>query len=124
MDEATAALGHAATRALLGVDALYRAESGDRDGLAVLNLDLQGRLQPEPFASYEAARGRFRALLVEAAGLVEPDRRRYYDRLCRSTLAFIRWRMIGLPFENSSRTSCTSPPAPRRAPSWTRCATT
>jgi hypothetical protein len=99
MDEATLAFGAAATRALLGVDALYRAESGDGEGLAVLNMDREGAFPAEPLASYEAARARFSALREEAAGLTEPDRRRYYDRFCHSTLAFIRWRMAGLPFE-------------------------
>ena len=98
-DEATLALGRDAMRALLGVDALYRAESGDGDGLAVLNMDTEGRHPAEGFAGYEAARARFRTLREEAAALPAIDRRRYYDRLCHSTLAFIRWRMVGLPFE-------------------------
>ena len=36
--ERTLAYGRRMMAALLGVDALYRAESGDMDGLVVLNL--------------------------------------------------------------------------------------
>ncbi len=99
MDEPTLAFGKEAIRALLGVDALYRAESEDGEGLAVLNMDREGAFPAESLVSYEAARERFRSLREQAAGLAEPDRRRYYDRLCGSTLAFIRWRRVGLPFE-------------------------
>lgn len=99
LSEATLAYGREAIAALLGVDALYRAESGDEAGLAVLNMDVEGRYAPEPFEDYAAARARLEALRLHAGGLPEPDRRVYYDRLCRSTLAFARWRERGLPFE-------------------------
>ncbi|MEJ2203197.1 MAG: hypothetical protein P8170_03730 [Gemmatimonadota bacterium] len=96
--EATHAYGERLARALLGVDALYRQESGDEDGLVVLNMDTEGRYPPEPFADYaEAARG-FRGLEGEAAGLPEADRRVYYAEVCRSTLAFVAWRTKGLSF--------------------------
>lgn len=99
LSDATLAFGRQAVTALLGVDALYRAESGDGTGLAVLNMDTEGRFAPEPFAGYGAARARFRALREEAAALPEPDRRLYYDDLCTSTIAFIDWRLRGLPFQ-------------------------
>lgn len=99
IDTHTLALGRAAAAALLGVDALYRPESCDGDGLVVLNMDTEGRIEPDRFDGYEAARVRFLELRREAAALPEPDRRRYYDQLCHSTLAFIRWRTEGLPFQ-------------------------
>lgn len=95
---ATLALGLRAMAALLGVDALYRAESGDGDGLAVLNMDTEGRHAPESFASYEEARRCFEELRADTAHLPEEDRRVYYDDLCHSTLAFIARRTGGLPF--------------------------
>ena len=94
----TLALGGRLAATLLGVDALYRAESGDHDGLVVVNLAAPGEIEPAAFGSYaEAARelGRHRAA---AAGLGEPDRRRYYEQLCRATLAMVEWREHGLPF--------------------------
>jgi len=97
--EATRSLGARATTALLGVDALYRAESGDATGLAVLNMDADGRYPPEPFGGYDKARACFEELRADAAALPEPDRRVYYDQLCHSTLAFIAWRRAGLEFE-------------------------
>jgi hypothetical protein len=84
------------TTALLGVDGLYRRESGDGDGLVVLNMSSHHR--PEPFASYAEVRSRFHDLEQRAAVLPEPDRRLYYAQVCRSTLAFARWRESGLPF--------------------------
>lgn len=94
----TLLFGRDLTTALLGVDGYYRRESGDEDGLAVVNLDLSGEFKPEPFASYEEARRSVADLRGRAAGLPEPDRRRYYDQVCHSTLAFIAWRHSGLPF--------------------------
>ena len=94
----TLLFGRDLTTALLGVDTHYRAESGDEDGLVVVNLDLSGEFMPEAFSSYDEARRSFADLRVRAAGLPEPDRRRYYDQVCHSTLAFIAWRHSGLPF--------------------------
>jgi hypothetical protein len=89
------AYGEDACTALLGVDALYRAE-GDDDGLAVLNMSTTHR--PEPFADYDAAIARFAELRHRATSLPEADRRRYYDQLCGSTIAFCRWRQGRLGF--------------------------
>jgi hypothetical protein len=95
LSDATMAYGELITPALLGVDALFRAE-GDEDGLAVLNMSTTH--QPEPFADYAAAIERFGELRQPAAGLPEADRRRYYDQLCGSTIAFCRWRLGQLSF--------------------------
>ena len=97
MHEATLAYGAAVTSALLGVDRLYREESEDATGLAVLNMDTAGRYPPDRFAGYDAAAERWAELEREAAGLAEDDRRVYYGQLCRSTRAFIEWRTTGLP---------------------------
>ncbi len=94
----TLALGERAMTALLGLDALYRRESADGDGLAVVNLDTRGRYAADSFSTYAEAARVFEELRAEARGLPEADRRVYYDALCHSTLAFIAWRRNGLPF--------------------------
>lgn len=94
----TLAFGERMVVALLGLDALYRSESADGDGLAVVNLDLEGRYRAAAFANYAEAARAFESLRADARGLPEPDRRAYYDDLCHSTLAFITWRSAGLPF--------------------------
>jgi hypothetical protein len=96
LSDAALAYAEELTVALLGVDALYRAESGDADGLVVLNMSNCHR--PTPFGSYADAREQFADLEQRATALPEPDRRRYYAQACQSTLAFIRWRCGGLPF--------------------------
>jgi hypothetical protein len=97
LSDATLAYAEEVTTALLGVDALYRAEGNDDiDGLVVLNMSTSHR--PESFGDYAAARGRFAELESRAAELPEADRRLYYSQACRSTLAFIRWRAGDLPF--------------------------
>lgn len=98
LSDQTLAFGRRAMTALLGLDALYRRESGDGDGLAVVNLDLANRYPADSFASYPDAARAFEELRALARGLPEPDRRAYYDALCHSTLAFITWRKSGLPF--------------------------
>ncbi|HSG48547.1 MAG TPA: hypothetical protein VLA43_12080 [Longimicrobiales bacterium] len=94
----TLAHGEVVARALLGVDALYRGESGSEDGLAVLNMDSRGRLTPESFASYREAAERFSDLSHQAGALPEQDRRVYYHELCLSTVAFLTWRGSHLSF--------------------------
>ncbi|HJZ47201.1 MAG TPA: hypothetical protein VKE41_08555 [Roseiflexaceae bacterium] len=49
LSDQTMAYAEELTAALLGVDALYRRESGDADGLVVLNMSTSH--QPESFAS-------------------------------------------------------------------------
>jgi hypothetical protein len=96
---ATLALGRRAMAGLLGVDRLYRAESGDGEGLAVLNMDAEGALPAEAFLGYGEAEAFFWDLGSEAASLPETDRRRYYTQLATSTLAFLKWRTRGLSFQ-------------------------
>ena len=98
LSDETLAYGRQITTALLGVDTLYRAESGDTAGLAVLNMDTDGEFPPDAFTGYAEAAGRFSQLREEAAALPERDRRRYYDDLCHSTESFIRWRSEELTF--------------------------
>ncbi|HRW49627.1 MAG TPA: hypothetical protein P5333_19050 [Caldilinea sp.] len=97
LSEATLNYGERAARALLGVDSLYRRESKDEDGLVVVDMS-HGALQPAPYAEYADAIAAWQELKRDAAGLPEADRRRYYDQLCESTLAFMQWRSAGLPF--------------------------
>lgn len=99
----TLAHGREIAHAILGVDALYREESGDEAGLAVLNMDTEGDLAPESYASYGEAAERWTELGARAEALPEPDRRVYYHQLAHSTLAFIRWRSEGLVFESRLR---------------------
>ena len=98
LDDRTLSFGRDIANDLMGLDALYRKESGDPTGLAVLNMDQDGDLEPTAFATYADARERFDALRTRAGELPEPDRVRYYDDLCASTGAFIRWRTDGLSF--------------------------
>jgi hypothetical protein len=96
LSDATLSFAEELTCALLGVDALYRRESGDADGLVVLNMS--NSHQPESFATYGEVRSRFEELERRTAGLPEPDRRLYYAQVCQSTQAFARWRESGLSF--------------------------
>lgn len=97
LSDATLAYGRQAAGALLGVDALYRRESGDEDGLVVLNM-AGPELAPADYADYAQAAAAWTELDRCAGDLPEPDRRLYYHQLCVSTLAFIQWRTEGLPF--------------------------
>jgi hypothetical protein len=112
LSDQTLQFGESVITALLGVDGLYRQESGDQEGLAVLNMDSQGLYRPADLGSYAAARQRFEELKAEAAALPEPDRRMYYDQLCHSTLAFIQWRDSGLPFVSQLGDFLHVPPEP------------
>jgi hypothetical protein len=86
------------TPVILGVDALYTAETGDSEGLVVQKLKTAENYQPAPFKDYAEACDVLVRLKAESAGLPEPDRRVYYDEMCRSLLAFVTWRESGLPF--------------------------
>lgn len=103
LSDGTLGFARDVTRAILGVDRLYREESGDETGLAVLNMDTDGELEAEGFGSYDHAAARWRDLRVGSAALAEEDRRVYYDQLAHSTLAFIRWRDQGLDFRSRLR---------------------
>ena len=95
----TLTFGSRVASALLGLDQLFRTESGDDDGLVVVNLGAGGHLHPAPFATYREARSAFGELGRAADSLPEPDRRVYYADLIESSQAFIDWRDGGLPFE-------------------------
>jgi hypothetical protein len=111
LSDITLAYAEDLTTALLGVDALYRAEQhDDSDGLVVLNMSTSH--VPEAFGSYIAARARFAELERRAEALPEPDRRRYYRQVCSSTQAFIRWRGSELPFEGQISDFLHVPAAP------------
>ncbi|MEO8500440.1 MAG: hypothetical protein ABI565_05960, partial [Vicinamibacteria bacterium] len=94
----TLAYGRRAMTALLGLDALYRKESADGEGLAVVNLDLERRYTADVLPTYAEAARCFEELRADGRVLPEADRRAYYEALCHSTLAFIAWRTSGLPF--------------------------
>jgi len=105
------AYGERAASALLGVDALYRNESQDEDGLVVLNMGAE-TLSPAVYTDYAAATDAWQTLARDAATLPEPDRRRYYAQLCGSTLAFMQWRAEGLPFADQLSRFLHVPAAP------------
>ena len=84
-------------RATMGIDALYRRETGLsdlHDGLVVLNMC---DVQPEPFESYPEAQARLSELAARAFALREPDRRLYYTQACTSLWSFCEWRQGKLP---------------------------
>lgn len=111
LSDTTLAFAEDVTAALLGLDALYRAENdNDRDGLVVL--DMSTNHVPEPFDTYDAAAARFAELKIRADSLLEPDRRLYYRQLCESKLAFTEWRRGSLPFEKQISDFLHVPAAP------------
>ncbi|MBM4188065.1 MAG: hypothetical protein FJ206_12240 [Gemmatimonadetes bacterium] len=103
LSKATLEFGERMAEAILGVDRRFRAESGDPDGLVVVNLDTGGRYRPADFPTYQAARTEFAALARHAERLPEPDRRVYYGELCDATAAFIDWREERLDFAGQLR---------------------
>ena len=98
LSAATLALGRRVCRALLGVDKLARRD-GDDFALVVVNMDLDLEFSPQPYCSWEDARVSWEHIQVDSTKLTEPDRRTYYDQLCRSTLCFIAWRHKGISFQ-------------------------
>lgn len=85
------------TGMLLGVDRLVRRDGGDDDdGLVVVNMDPDR--PPTPYASFEDAEAALYELKRRALDLPEPDRRKYYDQVCDSTLTLLRWRQGRLGF--------------------------
>jgi hypothetical protein len=99
------------TGVLLGVDQLVRREGGDADdGLVVVNMD-PGRV-PTSYASFEDAEVALSELKRRAPDLPEPDRRRYYEQLCDSTLALLQWRQGRLGFADQISGFLHVPPEP------------
>jgi len=95
----TLSLGNRAARGILGVDRIYRDESGDDFGLACLDMSRPGELESESFADYSEATEWWTEFQEDAQRLPEADRRLYYAQLAVSTRAFIEWRTSGLDFE-------------------------
>ncbi len=110
--EQTLQYGRWIAPAILGLDALYRQESEDEDGLVVLNMDQNGEVEPQNFGSYAEARETFTRLREDAAHLSEADRRCYYDQMCTSMIAFSTWREQGLPFADQLTRFIHVPAAP------------
>jgi hypothetical protein len=110
LSDATMAYGEEVAAALLGLDVLFRAEPGESDGLVVVNMSTTHR--PEPFDDYTAAHERFSELERISMALPEPDRRHYYGQLCRSEMAFCRWRQGDLAFADQISGFLHVPPAP------------
>lgn len=99
LSEAILAYGESVAQALLGVDVLYRRESGDAEGLVVVNMATDADdLQAARYDSYAEADSAWAELAQKAKALPEADRRCYYQQLAESTRAFLRWRSDGLPF--------------------------
>ncbi len=113
LSDATLAYGEDMVKALLGADALYRSltpSAGDDDRLVVVNM--APSYAPASFATVDAFEARFDELHRRAAALPEPDRRTYYDQLCVSTLALLRWRTAGLSFSDQLHSFLHVPAAP------------
>lgn len=111
LSETTLAYGEDAACALLGLDALYRNESDDGDGLVVVDMSY-GTMAPAPYSTYDDASAAWRDLARRAADLPEPDRRHYYRQLAESSLAFIEWRTAGLSLEQQLARFLHVPAAP------------
>ena len=97
LSDATLRLSEKVAHATMGIDALYRRESGassQRDGLVVVEM---AEVSPTPFASYEEAQACLAGLAQQALTLPEPDRRLYYAQACTSLWSFCAWRLGKLP---------------------------
>ena len=110
LDDKTLQYAEDVTTAILGVDALYRNESGDEEGLVVL--DMSQKHIPEAFDSYTEAKERFESLKEKAGELPEPDRKIYYRQFCDSTLNFMKWRNGNLDFPDQVSGFLHVPPEP------------
>lgn len=102
LSDRTLAYAEDLTSALLGIDRLLADPDGeDDDRLVVVNMAPNHR--PAPFASLDRAQTVLVELHDRAAALPEPDRRRYYAQLCRSTEALIESRRRPLPLADQIR---------------------
>ncbi len=96
LSDQTIAFSVRVARATMGVDALYRKETGLtdlHDGLVVLNMS---GVRPEAYENYQAAQAHLAELAQAALALPEPDRRLYYAQACTSLWSFCQWRRGGL----------------------------
>lgn len=100
LNPATIRYSERLTRAYRGLDALHRAANpDDRWGIVVLDMDESSTATS--FPDWAIADEAFKRLSVEAADLIEADRRQYYRDLCRSARTVIAWNAGGgvLPLE-------------------------
>lgn len=101
LSDQTIAFSVDVARATMGVDALYRRETGFtdlHDGLVVLNM---ANVEPAAYESYQAAQSHLAELAQKALALPEPDRRLYYAQACTSLWSFCQWRQDQLPSMSS-----------------------
>jgi hypothetical protein len=111
LSDATLAYGERMVVALLGVDALIRRSgAAEDDRLVVLNMAPDH--QPQTFTDLDAAIAHVEDLRRQARALPEADRRRYYDQLCVSTIALMRWRQGLLTFPDQISQFLHVPPLP------------
>jgi hypothetical protein len=87
----------------LGADALYRAHpNGDGIGLVIMNL-AEGLFEPVAFADIDDALVYLLELQYQSTALPEVDRRLFYQQLCHTTSAILKWLRDGLPFPDRIR---------------------
>lgn len=98
LSKETITFGRKLTPVILAIDGLYQAETGEDDGLVVQRLPSAEKYEAAPIGNYEEAYEQISDLKSEIDSLPEPDRRCYYEQMCSSLLAFITWRIKGLPF--------------------------
>lgn len=103
LSEKTIQFSHEFAAAFLGADALYRAHpNGDAIGLVIMNL-AEGLFQPVKFADIDEALAHLLDLQYRAVELPELDRRLFYQQLCHTTSAILKWLRDGLPFPDRIR---------------------
>ena len=95
LSDATLAYAEDMTAALLGADALYRAEAGDGEGLVVVNMSTT---PPEPFAGYDQVRERFEYCGAARRRCRSPTGVSITASSVAPRLALFRWRAGLLSF--------------------------
>ena len=92
LSDQTIGLSVRVAEATMGIDMLYRRETGLNDlhdGLVVLNMC---DVKPLLFANYDEAQDYMAAIARDALHLPEPDRRLYYTQAATSLWSFCEWR--------------------------------
>lgn len=103
LSETTLAFAQEAAAAFLGVDALYRAHpNGDAIGLVIMNM-AEDKVTPAHFRDFDEALACFIDLQYRTVSLPEVDRRLFYQQLCHTTIAIMKWLRDGLPFADRIR---------------------
>jgi hypothetical protein len=111
LSDATLAYGEKMVVALLGVDDLIKNGAGEEDDRLVV-LNMAPDHVPLHFGDIDEAISHFEELRRQSGALPEVDRRVYYDQLCGSTIALMRWRQGLLPFKEQIAQFLHVPPAP------------